>query len=500
MLRRYTLAGEERAIPGERRITPYNAAASLNRTGRVLVPSSKSHTIRALLAAAWSDGLSRIENALDSADARSCIAAIETLGARVEILDRGPTGLTLSVAAIPLPEAISSWEGTPQEGAAVTASQEAAPQEGAAAAATIDVGNSGTTLYLLAAMAATLPYRVCFDGDASIRSRSAGPLLEALRELGATVEGGPAAPFCVEGPIRAGRTVALESPTSQYLSALLLAAPLAAPAAVGGGITGEATTTIDLLLLNERPYVDMTCWWLDRLGVEYTREGYDRFIVGAGFGAVAGAGTGTRAERYRALDSVLPGDYSSASFWFCAAAITGVPITVEGLDPTDVQGDREVLAILEQMGCTVTWDNRAVTVSDRAHDGGVFDCNAIPDALPILAATAAYAEQPVELVNVPQARAKETDRIAVMAKELGALGVQTAERPDGLKIHPSRPTGGEVSSHGDHRVAMACAVAALGAEGPVLIRDADAAAVTYPRFFDDLEALFPGAVEVSSER
>lgn len=238
----------------------------------------------------------------------------------------------------------------------------------------------------------------------------------------------------------------------------------------------------------------MTCWWLDRLGVEYTREGYDRFIVGAG------AGAGTRAGRYRALDSVLPGDYSSASFWFCAAAITGVSITVEGLDPTDVQGDREVLAILEQMGCTVTWDNRAVTVSGRVHDGGVFDCNAIPDALPILAVTAAYAEQPVELVNVPQARAKETDRIAVMAEELGKLGVRTEEHPEGLTVFPGRPSGGEVSSHGDHRVAMACAVAALGATGPVLISDDAAAAVTYPRFFDDLEALFPGALEVSSER
>lgn len=423
------------------------------------IPSSKSHTIRALLAAAWAEGPSRIENALDSADARSCIAAIEVLGAEVDILEEESGGLTLSVAPIPL------------SGNATTA------RGGAAADLAIYVGNSGTTLYLLAAMVATLPRRICFDGDASIRSRSAGPLLEALRDLGTVVEGGPTAPFCVRGPIRGGRRVALASPTSQYLSALLLATPLATSPAV----------TIDLLLLNERPYVDMTCSWLDRLGVEYEREGYDRFIVNAGL------------IRYPALSSSLPGDYSSASFWFCAAAITGIPITVEGLEPDDTQGDREVLSILRSLGCSVAWKDRNVTVSGGLRSGGVFDLNAIPDALPVLAATAAFAPSPVELVNVPQAREKETDRIAVMAEELGKLGVSTEEKPDGLVVYPSRPDGGEVSSHGDHRVAMACAIAALGATEPVLIRDADAASVTYTRFYADLEALFPGTVEVRSE-
>lgn len=447
---------------------------SLSGVARVPAPSSKSHTIRALLAAAWADGPSLIENVLDSADARSCIAAIKALGARVEERGGGETGLTLSVAPIP-----------------------ASAGGGAAPPLTIDVGNSGTTLYLLAALTATESRTICFDGDESIRSRSAGPLLEALRELGARVEGGPSAPFCVTGPIRAGREVALESPTSQYLSALLLAAPLAATpndapsatsaqsgrapttTAVGGG-----KTVIRLLLLNERPYVDMTCRWLDRLGVSYKRSGYEHFSVAAAD------------RRYPALSSTLPGDYSSASFWFCAAAVTGKAITVDGLDPNDVQGDRAVLSILETLGCSVAWDGNAVTVSGRVRNGGVFDLNAIPDSLPILAVTAAYAESPVELVNVPQARSKETDRIAVIASELGKLGVRTEERPDGLIIYPARPSGGEVSSHGDHRIAMACAVGALGAESPVVIRDADVAAITYPRFFEELEMLFPGAVEV----
>ncbi len=401
-----------------------------------------------------------ITNVLDSADATSCINAIERLGATVTRTGIAATG-GLSLRVDPIPE-----KRFPENPTSINESE-----------LRIDVGNSGTSLYLLTAIAATNTRRVCFDGDESIRRREAGPLLTALRELGASVTGGPAAPYCVAGPIGSGR-ISLASPTSQYLSALLLAAPLSA---------GEAIT-IDLIELNERPYVDMTCWWLDRLGVRYEREAYERFTVWP---------LGTR---YPALSSALPGDYSSASFWFCAAAITGRPVTVGGLDPTDVQGDRAVLDILAELGCAISWNGDEVTVSGRATGEGVFDLNAIPDALPVLAVTAAYAGGPIELGNVPQARAKETDRIAVMANELGVLGVATKEKSDGLVVFPTKPSGGTVSSHGDHRVAMAAAIAALGAGGPIHIADSDAAAVTYPRFFDDLAELFPEAREAARER
>jgi 3-phosphoshikimate 1-carboxyvinyltransferase len=516
-------------------------------SGTVTVPSSKSHTIRALLIAGCAAGTSRIENALDSADARSCITALEALGVTVTTTGRTATGLSLTVK--PPPGGMLAGFADDAPGSATEANR----------TARIDVGNSGTTLYLMTALAALRPGGICFDGDASIRRRSAAQLLDALRALGATVAEGEVAgdaleesardisagvpptasgsddtadtpppgcaPYCVSGPWMVGRTVAVESPTSQYLSALLLAAPLAplssappGPTTVAGaeqhgtdsldGAGDPGATRLDIRLLNERPYVDMTCWWLDAQGISYEREGYDRFSVPAG-------------QHYRPFEMALPGDYSSATFWFCAAAVTGGSVTVRGLARDDVQGDREVLEILGALGCEVTWNaggapagvdgpgaatgaadgavdgTDAVTVSGAPTRGGSFDLNAMPDALPALAVAACFAPERVELRNVPQARQKETDRIAVMAAELGRLGARIEERDDGLVIHPAALSGGSVSSHGDHRVAMAMAVAALGAAGPVTITDAEAAAVTYPAFFAELPRIAEGSLSAT---
>lgn len=449
-------------------------------SGRVRVPASKSHSVRALVLAAFADAPSTIRNLLSSGDTASCRSAIVTLGARVTDASDDTTRVE------PIPVTRRHIAGAPPD--------RVGPRNDTVL---IDVGNSGTTLYLLTALAAHLTHPVRFDGDDSLRSRNAGPLLAMLASLGADI---PAlagsrdapdatqitAPYTISGPLTGGRRVAVYSPTSQYLSALLLAAPLIP----GGGTTG--VTEFDIELLHERPYVDMTCSWLDTLGIRYRREGYDRFTVETG-------------QRYPGFETTLPGDWSSATFWFCAGAITGVPVTVDGLDRADVQGDRAVLSILEQLGCSVTvaagQDGAAsVTVRGPLRRGGSFDLNAIPDALPALAVTAAYAPEPVHLGNVPQARAKETDRIAVMAAELGKLGVTVREQADGMTVAPARPRGGTISSHGDHRVAMAFAIAALAAEGPVTIHDAACAAVTYPAFFDHLAHLASDALAGSGAR
>ena len=419
------------------------------------MPSSKSHTIRALLIAAMAREGSVIHNVLDSADARSCIAAITTLGASCRELERTATGISVEVVPGGAPETASG-------------------------AVSINVGNSGTTLYLLTALAALRRGQVHFDGDQSIRSRSAGPLLTVLRSLGAVVEGGPRAPYTVQGPLKPGGAAAVpvESPTSQFLSALLLAAPLIMAGA--GGLRSE--TILEPTVLNEHPYVDMTCWWLQRQGIAMERQSYRRFVIPAG-------------QHYLPVTGTLPGDYSSATFWFCAGAMGTSGVTVLGLDPQDVQGDRGVLEILRKLGCTIREEIRdsvpALTVTGPLTRGGTFDLNGMPDALPALAALGCYAPGPITLENVPQAREKETDRIAVMAKELRRLGARVKELPAGLTVEPQPRglTGGTVDSHGDHRVAMALAVAALGASGAVTIRDAEAAAVTYPSFFRDLEAL-----------
>ncbi|MDR2537892.1 MAG: 3-phosphoshikimate 1-carboxyvinyltransferase, partial [Treponema sp.] len=273
------------------------------------------------------------------------------------------------------------------------------------------------------------------------------------------------APITIQGPFKGGR-VSLECPTSQYLSALLLAAPLAEK---------DVVTEIDVPLLNEKPYVELTLSYLDSQGIVYEKApdfSYFRLYGG---------------HSYKPMNGPVPADFSSAAFPACIAAIRGEPLSLPSLDPADAQGDKRMFDMLAHMGCTVNWTEQGVSVSRNGPlRGGVFDLNATPDLLPIMAVAASYAEGETALVNVAHARIKETDRIAVMAAELGKLGICCAERPDALIIQGGKVRGGEVDGHGDHRVVMALAVAALGASGPVSIDSAEAASVTYPSFLHSI--------------
>jgi 3-phosphoshikimate 1-carboxyvinyltransferase len=199
------------------------------------------------------------------------------------------------------------------------------------------------------------------------------------------------------------------------------------------------------------------------------------------------------------MNGPVPGDFSSAAFPGCAAAISGGPVTLLGLNPEDTQGDKAVYDMLAKMGCDVQWEKTPagewkLTISRSGSlKGGEFDLNATPDLLPVMAVTAAFAKGDTALVDAAHARIKETDRIAVMAEELGKLGVKTEERPDGLIIHGGEGTGlrlsgGKVDGHKDHRIVMALAAGALGAAGPVEIAGAESAAVTYPGFLELLKA------------
>jgi 3-phosphoshikimate 1-carboxyvinyltransferase len=340
------------------------------------------------------------------------------------------------------------------------------------------VGNSGTTLFLALAAAALGDGSVTFSGDEQIKRRSAGPLLDALRGLGIQVESaGGCAPITVRGPWKGGR-VSLPCPTSQYLSALLLAAPLAPEGVV---------TEIDVPLLNERPYIEMTLFYLDAQSIPYeTDREFSFFRIKGG-------------ASWKPINGPAPGDFSSAAFPGCAAAISGGPVTLLGLDPEESQGDKAVFEFLAKMGCDVKWEKNASAGSSAGWEltvsrqgplrGGEFDLNATPDLLPVMAVTAAFARGDTALVNAAHARIKETDRIAVMAEELAKLGVKTEERPDGLVIHGGKgPAGGKVDGHKDHRIVMALAAGALGAAGPVEIAGAESAAVTYPGFMELLQA------------
>jgi 3-phosphoshikimate 1-carboxyvinyltransferase len=345
----------------------------------------------------------------------------------------------------------------------------------------LDAGNSGTTLYLGIALAALGNRQVKFTGDEQIRRRSAAPLLEALTGLGARAvseAGNGCVPITIRGPWKGGR-VSLPCPTSQYLSAILLAAPLA-PAGV--------TTEIDVPLLNEKPYIELTLSYLkaQHVSIETTSD-FSWFRIRGG-------------SAYKPVNGPVPGDFSSAAFPACAAVVSGGTVRLLGLDPEDPQGDKAYFDMLSQMGCKVEWQKKnewelAVSRSGK-FAAAAFDLNATPDLLPAMAAAAAYAWGETVLGNVAHARIKETDRIAVMAGELKKLGVEASERPDGLVIRgggegaaaEQRPDNIRLEGHGDHRVVMALAAAALGAPRPVEINGAESASVTYPGFLETIGA------------
>jgi 3-phosphoshikimate 1-carboxyvinyltransferase len=442
------------------------------------IPASKSHTIRRLILAALGEGVSEIRYPLDSLDARSCLGIIGALGANIE--ERRAPDPGCPNPADKDGRKLLAWTVRGLGFRAGTGS--AIRGDGAA----LDVGNSGTTLFLVLAAAALGDVPVTFTGDRQIARRSAGPLLDALSGLGIAVESaGGCVPITVRGPWKGGR-VSLPCPTSQYLSAILLAAPLAPPGAV---------TEVLVPQLNEKPYIELTLSYLKAQNIPYQAAAdFSRFVIPGG-------------ASWKPVSGPVPGDFSSAAFPGCAAAVSGGDITLLGLDPEDSQGDKAFFDMLARMGCDIRWEKRAesggtkrtawaLSVSRRGPlKGGVFDLNATPDMLPAAAVTAACARGDTALVNAAHARIKETDRIAVMAAELAKLGVRCTERPDGLIIH-GRPedggkpplNGGAVNGHGDHRIVMALAAAALGASGPVEIQGAESAAVTYPGFLELLDA------------
>ncbi len=407
-------------------------------SGAIDVPPSKSHTIRALLIATLSSGASKIIRPLMSGDGASAINAAKSLGAHVE-----EKGDTLLVAGIG-----NNYDlGTDD----------------------LDMGNSGTSTNLFASAAALGKRTRRFDGDGSLRLRPVKPLLMALQQLGARYSceaAGSDLPFSIKGPLKGG-SATVSGISSQFVSSLLLSCPLI-----------NRDTTINVVDLHEKPYVEITLWWLDRLGIRYEKTGdLTRFHIFGG-------------QKYRPIDMSIPADFSSATFPAVAAAVTGSTLTIRGTDFSDPQGDKKVFDVLEEMGVVLHKEERSVVVKGASgFSGKELDLNAMPDALPALAVLGCLAGNTTRIVNVAQARIKETDRIAVMTRELKKMGARIQEEKDGVTVHRSTLTGAHVNGHGDHRVVMALAIAGMVAQGETIIDTAESAAVTYPGFLEDFAGL-----------
>jgi 3-phosphoshikimate 1-carboxyvinyltransferase len=402
-------------------------------------PGSKSLTNRALVMAALAAGRSRLTGVLDSQDTRVMIESLGRLGIAVR-----------------------------HDPAAAVAEVEGAAGGPPAQSAELWLENSGTSLRFLTAVCTLGAGRFRLDGSPRMRQRPIGDLVAALNALGADVRcesGSGCPPVIVEADgLPGGRAAISGSISSQYLSALLMAAP-AAQSPVELAIAGA---------LVSRPYVEMT------------------LRVMAAFGVNVDAGT---PERFRILpqtvgaaDYEIEPDASAASYFFAAAAITGGTVTVEGLSRESLQGDLGFVDALARMGCRVEWGPRSVTVHGGPLLGIDIDMNAISDTAQTLAAVACFAGGPTRIRNVAHMRHKETDRIAAVATELRRLGVHVEEHADGVTIHPGPMSAAVIHTYDDHRMAMSFALVGLKVPG-IRIADPGCVAKTYPRYFEDLARL-----------
>lgn len=399
--------------------------------GKISIPGSKSHTIRSLFFAALADGESKIKNPLISSDSNSAVNLCKSFGATYDF-----TANNYKV------NGIGSNPHVPEN--------------------VIDVGNSGTSLRLGMMTAALVQGYTVFTGDYQIRKRQIGPLVEAINNLGGqafTTRGNGSAPAIVKGRAKGGFTT-LDAVTSQYLSSILLNAPLL-----------EKDTHIQVTRLNEIPYVELTLWWLDKFGIKYSHNQMKEFFIPG-------------QQSYSPFECTIPGDFSSATFFMVLSAISGQEFLMTNLDMSDPQGDKLVLNILEDMGAKVSQTEEGILIKGQKLKGRTIDMNSIPDALPAMAVAACFAEGETRLVNVPQARLKETDRISVMRQELTKMGACVTELPDGLVIRESKLRGCEVNGHDDHRIVMSLAVAGLNCSGETRISTAEAMNVTFPGFVE----------------
>jgi 3-phosphoshikimate 1-carboxyvinyltransferase len=405
----------------------------------VRIPGSRSLTNRALVCAALAEGTSHLTGWLACDDTDAMREGLERLGVGV-VEDEGALRVRGAGGRFAIPMR------------------------------PLDCRASGTTMRFLTACASLAPGRVVLDGVSRMRERPIQELADALGGLGVpvrTVAGCP--PVTVQGGTLAGGRVALDaSRSSQYLSGLLMVAPLASDDV-------EITTGP----IASRHFVDMSLDVMADFGVSVDRPAETEFRIAAG-------------QRYRARSYEIEPDALSASYFFAAAAITGGRIRVEGLTPASTQGDVRFVEVLERMGCSVERGTDSIAVRGPRYLHGIeADMNAMPDMSLTLAVVACFAHGPTRITNVAHLRFKESDRIAALETELDRLGATvTASESDLLIEPPEQVKPARIRTYDDHRMAMSFAVAGLRAPG-IVIEDPDCVAKTFPDFFARLRELGP---------
>ncbi len=412
--------------------------------GEVVLPGSKSLTNRALLLSALARGETRITNVLLSDDTRHMLQALTQLGtdigldeARREVRVRGHGG--------PFPASNEARE--------------------------FFLGNAGTAIRPLTAALALTPGEYLVDGDDQMRERPIGDLVDALRALGVTVDylGADGMPplRCRSEGLRGGSLQMPGNISSQYLTSMLLALPLA-----------DVDSHIDVVGEQvSKPYLAITLATMAAFGVTASHEGYQSFSIPGNQG-------------YTSPGSFLvEGDASSASYFLAAAAIRGGSVRVQGIGSRSVQGDVAFADVLEAMGAPVERGEDYIEVAKGDLTGVDMDLNHIPDAAMTAATAALFASGPTRLRNIYNWRVKETDRMTAMATELRKLGAAVNTGEDFIEIDPpSALQSAAIDTYNDHRIAMAFSLAALG-DVPITINDPRCTAKTFPDYFDVLRSI-----------
>lgn len=468
-------------------------------SGVVRCPPSKSYTHRAVFLAALAGRGSKVEGMLYSEDTDATIQACRMLGAR---FDTNDASLTVQVP-IPIREANVHGQGSSGDGSGDNGDNNCGDNSSNCSNASdttdihIDAANSGTTIRIAAGIASLMRRRVTLTGDASLRTRPMQPLLDALSSMGAecssTDAGSP--PVSIRGPISGGEITIPGNLSSQFITSLFLCAPLTN---TGIGITVSGSMV-------SRPYLDATISAMREFGASVqTMIPYRRYRIAP--------------QQLIPATFVVPSDSSSLALLLAAAALNGKDMTVEANMGQLPQGDEAFIDILEGMGTRVEITTRGdADAADPTEDdpsdstdrkdslhagetihvrpgrlsGGRFDLSSSPDLLPPLAVLALGSSEPVEITNVGHARLKETDRIAVLARELCKIGVKVDEKEDGLTLDATDPQllcGTTLNPENDHRLFMAFCIAGMRV-GRCVVANPDSIRVSYPDFIADMVEL-----------
>ena len=436
------------------RITPAPLA------GTVPAIASKSMAHRLIIAAALANGETHVICNTTCADIEATVRCLTALGARIETVDDGyqvhPTMKSVEFGLLK-----------------------------ALAGGTLDCGESGSTLRFMLPVACALGADATFTGQGRLGARPLSPLSDEIIAAGCTLEGLGGFPLKATGRMRPGTFKLPGNVSSQYISGLLLAAPLLSEPS-----TIEVTGKIE-----SRPYINLTIQAMKAFGVEVSVE---RIAPRDGNPEVTCFRT--QGGSYRTPGTVsVEGDWSNAAFWLCAGAIGTDPITVDGVSMSSAQGDRNVLAALSRFGARIVRSTNAATVQSDKLQGFEMSAQDIPDLVPVISAVASVARGRTYIRDCARLRIKESDRLATTTRELTALGAHVRIAGDDLIIDGvDALTGGEVDSHNDHRIAMMAAVAASRATGEVVIHGAEAVNKSYPDFFDHYR-LLGGKVELEEE-